>query len=254
MVRWIEELARAGVECDALGKSFEGRPIPRVHLPATGTARLSALALAGQHPSEHCGPLAVRGIVDFLLSAHPEARALRRCCDVWAIPMINVDGNVHGRNGWTMQDVNPFPDFSGASDGRAPQAVEDRVLWDWAARGLRPDLYFDFHGYMGTRGMAEHPYDGCYVLKDPAAVYDGPARAEFYRKVEHALLWDTPALSATSKLEPLEEDNLEYQLARACGTVPVLYEINHGFTGVEGARRRGADVLRAVMAAALDRE
>jgi len=251
IVRWSEEIAARGAECDALGESHEGRPIPRIHVPATGKARLTVLALSGQHPSEHCGPLAVQGIVDFLVSEHAEALALRECCDVWAIPTINPDGNVHGRNGWTMQDVNPFMDFSGASQGQAPRAVENRHLWAWAAEELKPDVFFDFHGYMGTPGCAEHPYEGCYVLADPQAVYREPDRAKLYEKVELAVRWDTPALSATSKLEPLEENNLEYQLALHCGTAPVLYEINHGFTGVEGARRRGADVLRAVVFAAL---
>ncbi len=250
MVRWAEALAAGGAECDVLGEAFEGRAIPRIHLPALGAGRLTVLVLAGQHPSEHCGPIAVRGIVDFLLSAHPEACAIRKCCDLWAIPMINVDGNVHGRNGWTVQDVNPFTDFSGASGGQAPVAVEDRLLWDWAAE-LEPHLCLNFHGYMGTRAFAEHPYDGCYVLKDPCAVY-GPGRVELYRKVEHVLLWDTPALSATSDPGELDQSTLEWQLARRCGTVPAFYEINHGFTGVEGSRRRGADVLRAVVRAALE--
>jgi hypothetical protein len=38
--------------------------------------------------------------------------------------MINVDGNVHGRNGWTMEDINPYGDFQGACDGAVPKAAE----------------------------------------------------------------------------------------------------------------------------------
>lgn len=248
MVKWAEELAgqsKAGY--DSLGQSFEGRAIPRLQLPCTGRDPLKVFVVSGQHPSEQCGPLAAAGITDFLVSAHPEAVAIRRRCEVWVVPMINVDGSVHGRNGWTMEDVNPFTDFSGAADGQAPKAVEDRVLWDWLASELRPDAYFNFHGYLGCRRMADYPYDGCYVLEDPDTVYESSERRAQYAQVVDTMFWDTPGLTAHGRTGTLQEASLEYQLARLCGTLPAFYEINHGFYAVQGARRRGADVFRAVM-------
>ena len=248
---WAGELGGRGAVVDSLGESFEAREIPRLKLPHTGRRKpLRVFVLSGQHPSEHCGPLAACGIAEFLCSAHPEARAIRERCEVWIVPMINVDGNVHGRNGWTMEDVNPFPDFAGACDGKPPRAVEDRLLWAWLSEELRPDLSLHFHGYLGRHRFAEHPYDGCYVLPQPEQVFRLRRRATQYRAVCDALFWDTAALTARPEPCPLGPESLDHNLARGFGTLATLYEINHGFCGIQGARRKGADVFRAMAKAA----
>ena len=245
---WAAELGRRGAAVDSLGNSFEGRDIPRLHLPSTGSGKaLTVLALSGQHPSEHCGPLAACGIADFLCSSHPEAAAIRERCEVWLVPMINVDGNVHGRNGWTMEDVNPCSDFEGACDGVEPRATEDRLLWNWLSGELRPDVAFNFHGYLGTRCFADYPYDGCYVLERPEEAYRSSERRVLYEAVRDTLFWDTAGLSARATPGILTPRMLSYNLARAIGTIVPFYEINHAFCGVQGAKRKGADVFRAVM-------
>jgi len=155
--------------------------------------------------------------------------------------------DVHGRNGWTMQDINPCSDFTGASDGAVPKAVEDRLLWAWLAGELRPSLYLEFHGYLGTRSFAERPCDGCYVLERPGEVYSSPDRLRAYEAVRDTLFWDTAGLTARSRPGTLSPDMLPYHLARACGTLVPFYEINHAFCSVRGARRKGADVFRALL-------
>ena len=250
LVAWAARMAERGAAVDSLGKSHEGRDIPRLHLPATGRGKpIKALLLSGQHPSEHCGPLAVCGIAEFLLSAHPEARAIRERCDAWLVPMINPDGNVHGRNGWTLEGVNQCTDFAGVCDGAAPKAVEDRLLWDWLSEELRPDLSLHFHGYLGTHNFADPPCDGCYVFERPERLYSSPERLEQYRAIRDALYWDTPGLSARSRPGTLSPDMLEWGLAARFGTLVPFYEINHAFHGVQAARRKGADVFRALMRA-----
>jgi len=251
VLQWAEEKAAQGAESLPLGESFEGRTVPRLHLPATGDHPLKVMVLSGQHPSEHCAVMCAGGIVDFLLSSHPEALALRRACDVWAVPMINVDGNVHGRNGFSMQNVNPCRDALGAAGGQEPVAVEDRLLWHWLADELRPDILFHFHGYMGTRGCVDPPYDGMYVFADPAKVYSSPQLLARYRQLTDALVWDTPGSSSFVPPPEHEEGHIDYQLALACGTLSAFYEINHGFAGLMGSKKRGAEVFRKVMGAML---
>lgn len=248
---WAEQKAEQGALSLPLGQSFEGRAIPRLHIPTTGEHPLKVLVLSGQHPSEHCATMCAAGIADFLLSDHPDALLLRRACDVWAVPMINVDGNVHGCNGWSMQDVNPHPDFSGASQGKAPKAVEDAMLWNWLANELKPDVIFHFHGYMGTRLCVDPPCDGMYVFPDPSAVYASPGQQARYRRITDVLTWDTPASSAFVPPPEHDETTLDWQLALACGTLSAFYEINHGYAGVMGSKKRGADVFRKVMHALL---
>jgi len=250
VLTWAETAAAQGAVSRPLGESFQGRVIPRLHVPTTGTARARVLVLSGQHPSEHCAALCARGVVDFLLSAHPEAAALRDACDVWAVPMINVDGNVHGRNGWNLEDVNPCWDFAEAAVGALPTATEDRLLWTWLVEELRPDVIFHFHGYMGSRACVDPPYDGMYTFAEPEAVYSRE-RAALYRRLTDVLMWDTPASSAFVPSPSHDAAMLDWQLALACGTLSVFYEINHGYAGVMGAQKRGASVFRQTMAALL---
>jgi len=245
---WAEALAERGAIVDTLGRSFEGREIPRLRLPATGTGTpIRVFVFSGQHPSEHCGVLAACGIADFLCSSHPEAMEIRQRCEVWLVPNTNVDGNVHGRNGWTMEDVNSCTDFEGACDGEPPKATEDRLLWYWLSEELRPEISLNFHGYLGRRSFADPPYDGCYVLQEPAAVYHSPERLALYEAVRDTLFWDTHGLTASSQPGIVRPAFLSYNLARKCGTVVPFYEINHGFHGVQGAKRKGVDVFRGVM-------
>jgi hypothetical protein len=203
--------------------------------------------LAGQHPSEHCGDMAAMGAAEFLTSHHPEAVQWRREYEFWICPMINVDGNVHGRNGWTMEDVNMSSDFAGASEGKLPKAVEDRLLWEWLTAEARPEISLHFHGYMGKRAFVDPPYDGLYTLPDPTVAYGASDRAEIYAAVRDQLIWDTDALTGHGRPTALGEAGLEFHLARQLGTIPAFYEINHGYHGLWASKRKGASVLRAVL-------
>ena len=245
--RCLGEQTASPCENTSLGHSFEGREIPVIHLPATGPDALRVFVLAGQHPSEHCGDMAAMGVAEFLTSHHPEAAELRRRCAFWICPMINVDGNVHGRNGWTMEDVNMCNDFAGASEGTPPKAVEDRLLWEWLTTEVRPEISLHFHGYMGKRGFVDPPYDGLYTFPDPKAVYQASDRADAYAVVRDRLIWDTDSLTGHGRPTPLGDAGLDFNLARSLGTIPAFYEINHGYHGVWAAKRKGANVLRAAL-------
>ena len=247
---WAQSLAGdAGNRCEylSLGKSYEGREIPVLYLPATSTDAMRVFVLAGQHPSEHCGDLAAMGVAEFLASHHPEAAGLRRRCEFWICPMINVDGNAHGRNGWNMQDINMFADFAGVAEGQEPQATENRLLWRWLTKEVRPEASLHFHGYMGKRSFLDPPYDGIYAFSDPMAAYRDEARASAYAAVRDTLIWDTDGLTGHVRPNPLEEHSLDYQLARLLGTIPAFYEINHGYHGVWASKRKGAQVLRTML-------
>lgn len=248
---WAVQRGQMPSHCDSLslGRSHEGRPIPLLYLPASGADAASVFVLAGQHPSEHLGVYAAMGTVEFLQSAHPEASALRERFEFWVCPMINVDGNIHGRNGWTMQGVNMSGDFVGAAEGAVPQAAEDRALWRHLGQVSLPVLSLQFHGFMGKRAFIDPPYDGLYVLEDPESVYEGSPAAERYRALQDVMKWDSDGLMGGGRPGTIGEGFVEYQLARLLGTIPVFYEINHGYCGVWGAKRRGAQVLRTALKA-----
>jgi len=252
LVAWAQALAdRPGSRCQhfALGQSFEGRDIPVIHLPASAPKAKRVFVLAGQHPSEHCGVLAAVGVAEFLVSTHPEANELRSRYEFFLCPMINVDGNVHGRNGLTMEDINMSSDFAGASTGAPPRAAEDRLLWRWLEDEVQPEISLHFHGYMGKRGFIDPPYDGLYAFPDPAKVYGNDDRLPLYRAMTDSLAWDTDGLTGHGRPSPLGEASLDFNLARSLGTLTAFYEINHGYHGVWASKRKGARVLRTALRA-----
>lgn len=255
LLGWAQSLAAGPSPCrvDTIGRSFEGRDLPVLHLPAREQGARRVFVLAGQHPSEHCGVYAAMGMAEFLTSSHPEARRLRQACEFFLCPMVNVDGNANGRNGWTMQDVNMYGDFGGVLEGRAPAAVENGLLWRWLAEEVRPELSVHFHGYMGKKGFIDPPYDGLYFFPEPEAVYGDEAQLAAYLALRDTLIWDTDgATGGGDVFGRLDETTVEWQLARNFGTVPAFYEINHGYHGVWASKRKGAAVLRAALRAYLE--
>ena len=62
LLEWCERMRAHGAMVSTLGHSFEGRTVPQLSLPSTlRTADRTVVALFGQHPSEHFGPLASWG-------------------------------------------------------------------------------------------------------------------------------------------------------------------------------------------------
>lgn len=71
--------------------------------------------IARQHPGETTGSYMIEGVIDFLTSNSPEAEALRNSYIFKIVPMVNVDGVIHGNNRCSLLGVDlnrrwKFPD------------------------------------------------------------------------------------------------------------------------------------------------
>lgn len=62
--------------------------------------------MARQHPGEITGSYMVEGVMDFLTSSCEEARFLREKCIFKIVPMVNVDGVIHGNNRCSLLGVD----------------------------------------------------------------------------------------------------------------------------------------------------
>jgi hypothetical protein len=265
VLAWVDSLAGGAsqatgepqIEVTSLGDSAEGRRIPLLRFPGVAAAAVAdgdrpapalprLLVLAGQHPSEHCGPWACRGIVDYLRSPMVEARALRAHFEVAVLPMINPDGNVRGLSGANGQGINLHDDFQGVAEGALPRSAENRLLWQWITTQFAPDVLLHFHGFGGWRVWSQPPYDGMYLLDEADSLYATPSQRAAYEALRARLLFDTPAYSGSWRSGRLGSMTLEHQLARRFGTLHVFYEINGTAVAAIEQYRRGPQVLGAL--------
>lgn len=98
--RLLEPLARSRFE---LCRSAEDRPVPYLRLGNHQTPKQSVWVLARQHAGETPSSYVVEGIVRALASAPPERW---ESTAFHIIPMLDVDGVVHGRYGKDQEPVD----------------------------------------------------------------------------------------------------------------------------------------------------
>jgi len=235
------------VEIGSLGMSTEGRDIPLLRLHGARKGLPKFLVLAGQHPSEHGGSWACKGIVEYVLSHIAEACEITENFDLAVIPMTNPDGNVHGLNGANAEGVDLTTDYVHVAAGTLPKARENQLLWKWLCDYFPPDVFLHFHSYMGWKTFCDYPYEGGVLfVKDAERLYTDPQRIAAHRAIRDRLVFDTYAYTAHWDRGLLGEEYIEYQLAERFGTLSALYHINSGSQGAFEQFRRGPEVLKAM--------
>lgn len=240
------------VEVSRLGTTPEGREIPVLRLRGS-KPKVKFLVLAGQHPSEHGGVWAAKGIVEYALSSIAEARALAEQLDLAVIPMLNPDGNVRGRSGANSQGIDLCEEWTGTNRQTPPQSAESRLLWKWLSNEFQPDLFLNLHSGLGWRALADPPYDGAILLaRETDALRRDPVRSATLRALRDRLAFETPgAIDTASGGMVLGEKFLEYHLATHYQTLSVLYHVNGGSVGPLGQYRRGPQLFSAMAKAAV---
>jgi hypothetical protein len=103
-------------------KSNEGRNVPIIKITdpeAKDEYKQLVWVISGQHTFELPGIHTVKGMIDFLLSDHPEAVALRKLGIYYFCPIVDVDASDNGKSGKKKvgRGTNAYPlqDFN----------------WDW---------------------------------------------------------------------------------------------------------------------------
>mmetsp|Transcript_32416 Transcript_32416/g.71972 ORF Transcript_32416/g.71972 Transcript_32416/m.71972 type:complete len:1166 (+) Transcript_32416:95-3592(+) len=99
--------AAAGEEEDEHGSDARNGSTGSMERHRHGPAKPALGIIARQHPGEVVGSWAMQGVLKFLLGPSPAARVLRSAYVIHIVPMVNVDGVVHGNSRCTLAGVDP---------------------------------------------------------------------------------------------------------------------------------------------------
>ena len=134
---------RADVDVSPAGKSRQGREVWRVRIPATPAPNAeSVFFLARNNACETGGNFMIEGMVRFLLSGGPDAKALLKRFTFHFLPMSNPDGAFDGleretavKGGAWLARVKTAPDSAHDAIRRSLELV-------------RPAVFVNLHNWM----------------------------------------------------------------------------------------------------------
>ncbi len=134
--------------------SFGGLDIPLLSITdfqdtADMDTRKVILVNSRIHPGETVGSWKCQGFINFLLSPHPDAFALRRKVIFKIVPMLNVDGVVAGnyRTGLQGKDLNRVFGVKNQSMYPEVQALMNLAHDLKKKHGSNFFGFYDFHGH-----------------------------------------------------------------------------------------------------------
>ncbi|NXD74406.1 CBPC2 carboxypeptidase, partial [Eolophus roseicapillus] len=146
----------------ALCRSLAGNTVYVLTITsASSTAPKRAVVLSARaHPGESGGSWAMRGCLDFLLSACADARLLRRLFVFMVVPMLNPDGVVVGNSRCSLSGRDPNRAYGTAVPGVFPGVWHLRAMVERVLAEREVVLYCDFHGHSRKNNVFMYGCDG----------------------------------------------------------------------------------------------
>ncbi|NXM50864.1 CBPC2 carboxypeptidase, partial [Gymnorhina tibicen] len=133
----------------ALCRSLAGNTVYLLTITSPGSmaGKRVVVASARVHPGESGGSWAMRGFLNFLLSAHTDAQLLRRLFIFKVVPMLNPDGVVVGNSRCSLAGRDPNRAYGTALPGSFPGVWHLRAMVQRVLAEREVVLYCDFHGH-----------------------------------------------------------------------------------------------------------
>lgn len=232
-----EARAHPGVKIGSIGKSVEGRVLYVVDVDEPGLQkddRPVVWFVARQHAFEAGGSWALEGMLRFLVSADPEAAAIRRKMRFRLCPMLNPDGVVRGGTRFNARGVDLNRHWRGDDPlshdaSAAPEiALLRQAIVRWSKTD-RLDLWVNIH----NNDMVWND-EGDYIRFAPAA------REQDARRLERLLRQETVFTGPfDASLDPASTESV---VAGETGALAFLMEMKTGYLENLG-RWAGTDVF-----------
>jgi murein tripeptide amidase MpaA len=99
------------------------------------------------HPGEIPASFALEGMVDFLLSDAKEAKVLREQYIFYIVPMINIDGVVHGNQRTNLAGLDLNRVWSNPSYLLSPVVYAIKNLASMIRKERKIDVFCDIHAH-----------------------------------------------------------------------------------------------------------
>ncbi|NWW74399.1 CBPC2 carboxypeptidase, partial [Climacteris rufus] len=133
----------------ALCRSLAGNTVYLLTITGPGSmaGKRAVVVSARAHPGESGGSWAMRGFLDFLLSAHADAQLLRRLFVFKVVPMLNPDGVVVGNSRCSLAGRDPNRAYGTALPSFFPGVWHLRAMVQRILAEREVVLYCDFHGH-----------------------------------------------------------------------------------------------------------
>ncbi|NXW25332.1 CBPC2 carboxypeptidase, partial [Circaetus pectoralis] len=146
----------------ALCRSLAGNTVYLLTItsPAGAAAKRAVVLSARAHPGESGGSWAMRGFLDFLLSADADAQLLRRLFVFKVVPMLNPDGVVVGNSRCSLAGRDPNRAYRTALCGSFPGVWHLRAMVERVLAEREVVLYCDFHGHSRKNNVFMYGCDG----------------------------------------------------------------------------------------------
>uniref|UniRef100_A0A8B9G7K8 Cytosolic carboxypeptidase 2 n=1 Tax=Amazona collaria TaxID=241587 RepID=A0A8B9G7K8_9PSIT len=146
----------------ALCRSLAGNTVYVLTITsAASSAPKRAVVLSARaHPGESSGSWAMRGCLDFLLSANADARLLRHLFVFTVVPMLNPDGVVVGNSRCSLSGRDPNRAYGTALPGAFPGVWHLRAMVERVLAEREVVLYCDFHGHSRKNNVFMYGCDG----------------------------------------------------------------------------------------------
>ncbi|XP_065541683.1 LOW QUALITY PROTEIN: cytosolic carboxypeptidase 2 [Lathamus discolor] len=146
----------------ALCRSLAGNTVYVLTITSAGgsAAKRAVVLSARAHPGESGGSWAMRGCLDFLLSADADARLLRRLFVFMVVPMLNPDGVVVGNSRCSLSGRDPNRAYGTAMPAAFPGVWHLRAMVERVLAEREVVLYCDFHGHSRKNNVFMYGCDG----------------------------------------------------------------------------------------------
>lgn len=107
-----------------------------------------AVLITGRvHPGETQASFSLEGMVNWILSDIPEAREMRANYIIYVMPMLNIDGVVHGNQRTNLAGFDLNRKWSDPSPYLAPIIYTTKMLSKMIQDEREIEIYADLHGH-----------------------------------------------------------------------------------------------------------